>query len=360
MASVLFSRVPDVLHGVSGAVLSPWLSGPLLLAVTRAPDTFRDSVMALASRVPSLRVSACSDLSIAATILRILFALSLVRQANLVLNDMARNSWRLRSPKGWDWPNEIAVVTGGSSGIGKAIVQKLVALHVRVVVLDIQDLPKDLQDNPRVSFYHCDVSSGKSVASAAEDIRRDIGHPSILINNAGITQPNPILKVPESFLRKIFGVNCLSHWFTTQQFLPRMIQVNKGHVVTIGSISSYVALPTAADYSATKAAALAFHESLACELKHYYKAPSVLTTVVLPNFVRTPLLDVFGDRLESSGVSLLKTEDVAELVVAQVERKRGGHLIIPESASVISGIRGWPSWLQEVIRDALGRTTSQM
>ncbi|KAH8178063.1 short chain dehydrogenase domain-containing protein [Sarocladium implicatum] len=272
---------------------------------------------------------------------------------------MAHNSWRLRAGKGWNWANEIAVVTGGSSGIGKCIVDRLVALGLRVAVLDVQDLPKDLQANPRVSFYRCDVTSSESVGEAADALRRELGHPSILINNAGVTQPTPILKMPESFLRRIFGVNLMSMWFTTQQFLPRMIQLNKGHVITVASIASFVALPSGADYSATKAGALAFHEALASELKHLYKSPNVLTTVVHPNFVRTPLIEDLVNSLESSGVRLLTPDDIAKEVVSQIKSKRGGQLIIPSSVSLISGIRGWPTWLQELLRDTVGRSAAK-
>jgi len=268
---------------------------------------------------------------------------------------MAHNSWRLSAASNWSWTNEIAVVTGGSSGIGLSIVQRLTGMGIQVAVLDVQDLPKELQTNERVRFYRCDVTTVESVAEAADAVRRELGHPTILINNAGITSPMPILKMSESFLRKIMGVNLMSLWFTTQQFLPRMIQLNKGHIITVASIASFVALATGADYSATKAGALSFHESLASEIKHFYKAPNVLTTVVHPNFVRTPLVEGFVDRLERGGVRLLTPDDIAKEVVAQIKRRRGGQLIVPKSASAVSGIRGWPTWLQEILRDMIGK-----
>jgi all-trans-retinol dehydrogenase (NAD+) len=161
--------------------------------------------------------------------------------------------------------------------------------------------------------------------------------------------------VPEAFLRKILGVNLMSLWFTTQEFLPRMIQLDKGHVITIASVASFVALTSAADYSATKAGALAFHEALASELKHCYKSPNVLTTVVHPNFVDTPLLRDVNARLDRAGVRLLTPEHISREVVAQIKSRRGGQLIIPSSTSVVSGIRGWPTWVQELLRDGVGR-----
>jgi NAD(P)-dependent dehydrogenase (short-subunit alcohol dehydrogenase family) len=334
--------------------LSPLVSGPLVLASAYTPDALQD-VLAAAPGELGASLQSLLDSQAALTALRALFALSLLRLANNALSRMASNAWRLGPSPGWDWPNEIAVVTGGSSGIGRSIVEGLVAIGVRVAVLDIQDLPPDMRERPLISFHRCDVTSTASVAEAAASVRRKLGHPSILINNAGVTAPAPILKVPEAFLRKILGVNLMSLWFTTQEFLPRMIQLDKGHVITIASVASFVALTSAADYSATKAGALAFHEALASELKHCYKSPNVLTTVVHPNFVDTPLLRDVNARLDRAGVRLLTPEHISREVVAQIKSRRGGQLIIPSSTSVVSGIRGWPTWVQELLRDGVGR-----
>ncbi|KAF5566820.1 retinal short-chain dehydrogenase reductase [Fusarium phyllophilum] len=355
MSSMLYSPVIAYVSNASNFLLSPLLSGSLLAAATFAPDAVSNALASMAAKLPD-HASHTLELTIVKKVLYVWLSLGIVRTINRFLNTMAHNSWRMTAAPGWDWKNEIAVVTGGSSGIGLSIVEKLSAMGIRVAVFDVQDLPKQLQTNSRVHFYRCDVTTTESVAEAADAVRKELGHPSILINNAGITSPMSILKMPESFLRKIMGVNLMALWYTTQQFLPRMIQLNKGHVITVASIASFVALATAADYSATKAGALAFHESLASEIKHFYKAPNVLTTVVHPNFVRTPLVEGFVDRLERGGVRLLTADDIAKEVVAQIKSRRGGQLIVPKSVDVISGIRGWPTWLQEVVRDAVGKT----
>ncbi|KAI1432486.1 hypothetical protein GGR50DRAFT_688913 [Xylaria sp. CBS 124048] len=338
--------------------LSPFVSGPLLLAVTYAPEPLRDAILSLARTFPQwyTRISKF-DLGVASTALRVVFGLALVRVVNRVLNVAANNSWRLTVGKGWEWSKEIAVVTGGSSGIGKLLAERLASEGVRVAVLDIQGIPKSMEDgnSSRIRYFQCDVTSTESIAAAADAVRRELGHPSILINNAGIAHLCPLLEVPEATLRKVFAVNTISHWFTAQQFVPHMIEVNKGHVVTIASLASYIALPLAADYSATKASALAFHEALTTELRHQHGATNILTTVVHPNFVRTPLIAGFAGVLEKSGLKLLTIEQVVEPVIRQIKSRRGGQLVMPNDQYIVTSLRSWPAWLQQLFRDIISR-----
>lgn len=351
---LVYAYLARPLNLINAVVLSPFFSGTLLFAVIRFPHVIQDAIALISSKLPVGVEVPRSFLSMLRVALQALLATSILRQINQGLNTLAHNSWRVVSRSHWNWPNEIAVVTGASSGIGKDMAHKLADLGIQVAVLDIQKPPKDLQSHQNIAFYQCDVTSTKSIAAAADSIRKELGHPTILINNAGITLPTPILQLPESFLRKIVGVNLMSLWFTTQEFLPHMIQMNKGHIITIASMASFIALPRGADYSATKAGALAFHESLACELKHFYKSPKILTTVVHPNFVSTPLITDLEQHLKGAGMPILNSQYVAEQVVSQVKCGRGGQLIIG-APSVVSGIRGWPTWLQELFRDVLGK-----
>src|SRR5688572_19614103 len=288
MASLIGSPAGNAIDAARRFVLSPLFSGPLLLAATKAPDETRGVLDIISQRLATLGLSSTtlSDKQRFTFVLRVLFGISLVRFVNKKLSSIAANAWRIRAADGWEWNNEIAVVTGGSGGIGRKITERLAKLGVKVAVLDLTELPQALKQNSLVRFYHCDITSFESVAKAAEAVREDFGHPTILINNAGIANadPLPILNDTESFLKKVFAVNCVGLWATTKQFLPHMVEQNKGHVVTLSSIAAFTTFPAGVGYSASKAAALSFHEGLTCELKHMYKAPNVLTTVVHPNF----------------------------------------------------------------------------
>jgi NAD(P)-dependent dehydrogenase (short-subunit alcohol dehydrogenase family) len=328
-------------------VLNPLVTGAVLLVLSKGPDNARDHIQQLLARIPL-------DEALFQTILKVLFGLGAVRAINAKLNDMAYNAFRLGAAPGWDWPREVAVITGGSSGIGLGVVERFAAKGIKVAVLDVQEFPKKI---PGVKFYNCSVTSPESVAEAAKAIRRDIGEPTILINNAGVVSKSAtILDTPQEAVERVMAVNVLSHWTTVRNFAPAMAKANKGHIVTVASIASFVALPSGADYACSKAAVLAFHEALTAEIHVVHKAPNLLTTVVHPNFVATPLLVDLKDRLKKSGVSFLGVDPVADAIADQVFSKKAAQVFCPAGDWHFSMLRGWPAWLQNPLRYAAAQS----
>jgi all-trans-retinol dehydrogenase (NAD+) len=107
-----------------------------------------------------------------------------------------------------------------------------------------------------------------------------LGEPTILVNNAGVAFGGTILDQPEELLKLTFGVNVIGHFHTVREFLPYMVKRNHGHVISVASMASFVAIAQNVDYSCSKIAALAFHEGLTQEIKHRYKAPKIRTRSV--------------------------------------------------------------------------------
>lgn len=273
--SVALQRVSNLISlSISHLALNPAVTASLLYILTKGPDTLRAR---LTNRFALLR-----DPTRHATIIRALkwlLTLGLLKSVNKTLNHLALNNYRLKSSSAqWQWDKEIAVVTGGCSGIGSLIVKRLINKGVTVAILDVQQLPPDLQGctiptwsaregaqltfctDAHIRFYACDITDPDAVSSTAAKIRKELGSPSILINNAGILSAHTILATSHEYLRKIFDVNVLSNWTTVKAFLPDMIAQNKGHIVTVASAASYVSVAGMADYCATKGAVLAFHE----------------------------------------------------------------------------------------------------
>lgn len=272
--------------------------------------------------------------------IQVFFALS-------VLRHLSRLAFSPKVDRSWDWKTpgkEIVVVTGGSSGIGELLVKTLAEKGITVVALDLN--PPKYTLGPNAHYFHIDVTSIPSITAAAQEIRAKLGEPTVLVNNAGVGFGESILDASEEQIRKTVDVNVVSHFFTVREFLPSMIKNNHGHVVTIASMASFVTIARNVDYSVSKAGVLAFHEGLRQELDHKYGAKNVRTSVVHPIWVKTPLIE----SLNKLPGDIIEAKDVVNPVVAQILSGQGAQIFCPGKLSLASGIRGYPTWLQEKIR----------
>jgi short-subunit dehydrogenase len=122
-----------------------------------------------------------------------------------------------------------------------------------------------------------DIVTSESVKRVADEIRRDHGDPTVLVNNAGVMSGTPILDESEERLRLLFDINIVANFLLIKEFLPAMVKRNHGHIVQVASMASFVTGARNVSYAATKVAVLALHEGLAQELVHIYKANRVRT-----------------------------------------------------------------------------------
>lgn len=210
-----------------------------------------------------------------------------------------------------------------------------------------------------ISFYECNITDPSAVSSTANTIRSILGHPSILINNAGIAYGATILSGSNDSLRKLFDVNVLSHYYLIREFMPHMVASNKGHIVSVASMASYVSCSNIVDYCATKAAVLSLHEGLMQELKHRYAAPDVKTSVVHPLWANTSLVSDWESELKRSKTPLLSAEVVGNLIVKQVLSGRSGQVFVPPILAPASLVKGLPHWVGEYVRDGTAKATGQ-
>ncbi|KKK12820.1 hypothetical protein ARAM_001172 [Aspergillus rambellii] len=285
---------------------------------------------------------------LAAQVVLVLLALGLLRRTNRYLSYRAVNNGQ--GSARWDSTRELVVLTGGCSGIGKQMVFDLAQKGVRLVILDINEPNFPLPNG--VAFYQADITSSASIAAVAQKIRATHREPTVLINNAGVGHDGTILDEPEAKIRQTFEVNTISHFLTVREFLPSMVRQNHGHVVTIASMASFVALGEMVDYCCTKASALAFHEGLRQELRHFYKAPKIKTTVVHPLWVRTPMIQQLTDAGSQFNQPVMTPEMVSSAVVEQIMAGKSGQIILPAHHWPLSMLRSFPTWMQEMARAA--------
>ncbi|KZM20375.1 uncharacterized protein EKO05_0006935 [Ascochyta rabiei] len=248
----------------------------------------------------------------------------------------------------WDWPKELAVITGGSSGIGAETVRGLSKHNVKTIILDINP-PTSKQLNG-VTFYQVNLTSTSAIIEAAAKIIKEHGHPSILINNAGTGTAQTILSESEPERRRVFEVNSLCHFTLVREFLPAMIERNHGHIVTVASTGSFYSQAQNVSYACSKASAMAFHEGLGQEIRARFNAPKIRTSIIYPDFVRTPLVEALTSKVSEFPLNVLEPAEVAEEIVDIVLSTYSHSLVLPRDMTYLSLLRGLPLWLLRIVQ----------
>ena len=232
----------------------------------------------------------------------------------------------------------VAVVTGAASGIGLAVVERLVERDMRVVLADIdeprlRDVEARLtEDGAEVAGVVCDTASAASVTELAETTLERFGAAHLLFNNAGIAGVGDAWGGPLDLWDRVIGINLYGVVHGIRAFLPIMTEQGSGHIVNTASMAGLMALPGAAPYNATKHAVVAISESLYLELGS--TASPVGVSVLCPGFVKTDLMqhepdDVaspigafIGEMLTSGVETGIPALDVADQVVAAVDAEQ--------------------------------------
>ena len=160
------------------------------------------------------------------------------------------------------------MVTGAASGFGKLMALGFAEKGLNVIAVDIVDeLPADMQKNNRISYYKCDLRSRDEVMELQQKVSHEHGDPSVLINNAGVAYEHSTLDASEKAVHNMFNVNVIANYWTLQAFTPAMIKKDKGHIVTIASMASFLSMPGLVPYCNTKAAVLSLHEGMKHEMR---------------------------------------------------------------------------------------------
>ncbi len=190
-------------------------------------------------------------------------------------------------------PGNVAVITGGASGIGLALAERFIAEGMRVVLADI-DAPK-LRDvegrlteaGADVATTICNTSSEAAVAELAEFTLERFGAAHVLCNNAGILGFGDAWRDPMELWERVIGVNLYGVIHGIRSFLPIMEQQGVGHIVNTASMAGLTALPGAAPYNVTKHGVVALSEGLFIELAAV--GSPVKVSALCPGFVKTDL-----------------------------------------------------------------------
>ena len=220
-------------------------------------------------------------------------------------------------------PNAVAVITGGASGIGLATAQRLAAMGLRLVIVDVREgllepAAEQLRQMgaPEVMASSTDVSDREALVELEALVAERFGGTNILMNNAGIQPGSTMLDSSENWLH-ILGVNLGGIVYGTQIFVPRMLeQARPGLVINTGSKQGITTPPGDPAYNVSKSAVKAFTEALAHELRNT-EGHQLTAHLLIPGFVFTDLTR--GSRTEKPA-GAWTTEQTAEFLFQSLER----------------------------------------
>ena len=211
--------------------------------------------------------------------------------------------------------NKVALITGGSKGMGKAIAGSLVHAGARVVITarhhdQVREAVDDLrlEGGDRVTGFPCDVRDYQQVKSVIQNVHQQLGGLDILVNNAGIGLFGTVAEMTPDEFRAVIETNLLGVYYCCHEAIPHMKQNGGGYIINISSLAGANAHPKMAAYNASKFGLNGFSEALMQEVRH----DNIKVTYIMPGSVNTEFGD---DKPDPSKSWQLQPEDIAEVVM---------------------------------------------
>lgn len=220
--------------------------------------------------------------------------------------------------------DKVALITGGSRGIGASIVKRfaeqgaIVAFTYRSSAAPAQAIEKEITNNGgKAKAYQSDASSFEQAEALVKQVLEDFGKIDVLINNAGITQDTLMLRMNEEQWDKVMATNLKSVFNLTKQVLRPMMKNRGGSIIHMSSIVGMTGNAGQANYAASKAGIIGFSKSIAKEVG----SRNIRSNVIAPGFIETDMTDKLDEKVKENYLSniplkrLGKAEEVADTCV---------------------------------------------
>ncbi|UCG79493.1 MAG: 3-oxoacyl-[acyl-carrier-protein] reductase [Nitrospirota bacterium] len=218
---------------------------------------------------------------------------------------------------------QVAFVTGGARGIGQAISVAFARSGCNLVIADI-DLGQSEQTAEEIRSegvealaVQIDVSSSESVSAAFKTAMEKFGRVDILINNAGITRDNLIMRMKEEDWNAVLDINLKGVFLCSKEVIKIMSKQKYGRIVNIASVVAFMGNPGQANYSASKAGIIGLTKTTAKE----YASRGITANAVAPGFIVTAMTDALPDNVKEEMMKSIPlgkfgtVDDVANAVV---------------------------------------------
>lgn len=241
--------------------------------------------------------------------------------------------------------NQVALITGGSSGIGKAIAIKFAESGARLILFGTnlergEAVVKEIQEaleGSHVRFYQVDVGNHEAVKKAVQEILLSYGNVDILVNNAGITRDQLIMRMTEEDWDSVMAVNVKSCYNLCHALVRSMMKAKRGKIINVSSVVGLTGNSAQTNYAASKAAVIGFTKALAKELS----SRQINVNCLAPGFIVTKMTDVltetqkeqllnriplarFGVPEEIANVALFLASRLSDYMTGQVISVDGG------------------------------------
>jgi len=198
----------------------------------------------------------------------------------------------------------VAVVTGGSRGIGAAIVRQLAkdGLHVVAIARSaekLQQICDEIKSHEGAAEpLVCDIADSAALSAAIEGVIEHHGHLDVLVNNAGITRDGLLLRMDDADFDAVIDTNLKSAFVAIRSAARSMIRLKDvgGRIINISSVAGVAGNAGQANYAASKAGLIGLSKSVARELA----GKNVTCNVVAPGFITTDMTDVLNDKLKET------------------------------------------------------------
>ncbi len=242
--------------------------------------------------------------------------------------------------------NKVALITGGSRGIGEGIVKKFAShgANIAFTYLSSAEKANKIADEVasefgvKVKAYQSDAASYSSSESLVAEVLKEFETIDTLVNNAGITRDNLILRMSEEQWNEVMVANLNSVFNLTKHVVKPMMKQRKGSIINMTSIIGISGHAGQANYAASKAGIIGFTKSLADELG----SRNIRCNAIAPGFIRTDMTDAlpddvkehyladipmnrFGETSEVADIALFLASDMSSYVSKQVIRVDGAH-----------------------------------
>lgn len=215
--------------------------------------------------------------------------------------------------------NKVAIITGGSRGIGKAIATELARQGCCVLLLarelkNLEKTQKEINNEGGKSYiFNVDIGNPKEVNETIERIKNQFNRIDILVNNAGIGIFSPLIDFGIKEWQEVINTNLNGVFYITKAVLPMMIKQREGAIINISSLAGKNYFVNGSAYCASKAALIALSECLMLEVRNY----NIKVCCLLPGSVNTEFSGRKGKEW------MLKPEDIAEQVINFLMQREG-------------------------------------